>query len=73
MALHLPQSNGYTLHHTLNRASALNIVTTKTHMVLYETSMFSPFKTRLAFFPLPYCLYTPLTLTARADAIFPAV
>ena len=40
-----------------------------THMVLYGTSMFSPFKTCVAFFPLPYFLYTPLTLMAKSDPI----
>ena len=46
-----------------------------TYMVLYGTCMSRPFKTCLAFFPLPYFLYTPLTLMARfdSDAISPPV
>ena len=42
---------------------------TTTYIVWYGTTMLIPFKTFLAFFPLPYCLYTPLTLTAKSVAI----
>ena len=39
------------------------------YIVLYGTSMLRPLKTCLAFFPLPYFLYTLLTLTAKSDVI----